>query len=376
MVRSQRLAALALVSSVVLAAPTLAFQKGDFYSGNTYRVLDGCSQNGVINRIDPVTYAITELFVDANGPITLPNLNSSISYDSYRDRIVFYEKVGAEVADFSLLSDTGVVSALPDPTNIRHTEIGGGASPDATTQTAPTGDGRIFLMGRDFVVPTFWRFQYWDANDTLHELLDQTGSSPYTFTPTGALYAIVYDARTNALFFTQGEIDDTTIYKAPLSADGTRVAGPVESTTFAVSASADRPMQWSDGPGSQLFLLIDTNSNLSESRLQLVDPVSLTRQIWATQLAPLVAVQTTGFYDPARAAAIVRFNTDLRQIDQGETGNGTLLASGAFCHSGTSSYLIRIGGPPSVPTLRGGGHAALAAALLGLGLALGARRLR
>jgi hypothetical protein len=110
--------------------------------------------------------------------------------------------------------------------------------------------------------------------------------------------------------------------------------------------------------------------------VQLVDPVSLARQTWATYGASFAAAQTTGGYYPARNAAIVRWDTDLRQIDQGEIANGTLLAGGVFCHSGTHPRLTRIGGLPSILASGTGGLAALAAALLGLGLALEARRLR
>jgi len=224
---------------------------------------------------------------------------------------------------------------------------------------APTGDGRIYMHD---MTPqgTLHPFVYLDATGALNTLLDSTGTVPFLIDGQGNfdVREILWDAGTNALFVASntggacqgGASDKVNVHKLPLSADGTRVAGPVSCAQFEVSTSGETPTGLSRGPAGSLLLVVDTNSNNQEPRMVLVDPATVAMSAFASNGSYTGAAATNaGTWSSTLSKAVIldTLTDELREYGAGETGNGTVLVPtgvpvSAGGSSGETATLIEI----------------------------------
>jgi hypothetical protein len=363
----------AAVAAVFLAAPAAA-QGGGFAStdlGLYSPAIQGISStSGALVLVD-LAGGTASILVDT---ISTLGFQGAAVFDPYRQRMVF----------------CGSVNSVLDPLHLWAANAAGqlddlGQVGQQFFALAPTGDGRIYL--RD-ATSGAQPFKYIDAAGTLRTLLDATGTAPFN-TDGGAsqdAHHMIHDVASNALFVASGfgacpagVTNRINIRKLPLSADGTRVSGPVSCTQFEVSASGEAAVGWSHGPLGQLVLVVDTNAGGSEPRILLVDPATLGVSVFASP-GPF-------FGDPALNAGtwsgslgqvvVLETLTDvLRAFSAGTSGAGTTLpivgtvsAAGSSgetaslfavdasaCEGGWLPYGAGLAGAGGfVPTLTGGG---------------------
>ncbi|MFT3683876.1 MAG: hypothetical protein QM783_02930 [Phycisphaerales bacterium] len=232
------------------------------------------------------------------------------------------------------MSSNGVVSSMPP------------AGANNLSCFAPTGDGRIYFWG----VATH-QIRYYDSANNIHTLMGIGGSTPYQY-PIRA-DAMFYDAGTNALFVvSQATNDFTQVTKIPLNAAGTAVTASVTVQSFDASPGFNTEicMGISKGPGGKLFLAIDDNGGGDIGRMQTIDPVTMTAQIYATSNYSGVGAEVAGVYMPTLNMALMYdpFGSRLRGYSQGQHGEGspvTVPGIVGTCFIGTPSQMIVIDAP-------------------------------
>jgi hypothetical protein len=340
---------LALLGSAVLV-PGLAaaFESGDLYLLS--RALPSVGEG--ILRIDPASGA-TSLLVDAPS-----NLRPSLSYDPFRDRLLFVEMVatGVRTAD-----EAGALATLPTA----------GTGP---MQVAARGDGIVYLwFGPGTAPPALAAgFGYLDASNALHDLLNASGTARFTFT--SSFQDMLYDPGTNSLLCFSGvpfgpcpTASQTCAVRIPLTADGTQVAGALSFVQVDVSASAESVDGSSRIPGGDVLVVVDTNSNDREPRMQRLDPAAMTFTAFASNgpYTGAAATDTGGWHAGlGRALVLDTFADTLRSFGSGEVGGGTTFATGvSSTGSGEDARLLQIPSGPAVPALPLWGAAGIGAAL-------------
>jgi hypothetical protein len=279
-----------------------------------------------VMRIDPVTGQTT--IIASN----IPGFRGRGSYDPYRQRIVASVIVGNPL----LVASDGTWEELP--LDYAFTPI----------NFAPIGDGRIYFTAGAGI-------GWVDANGVVHTLMDETGQAPFQLAPTLSTGGFIYHVLTNSLFYADGDPSgQTSVEKIPLTLDGSQLAGPVQSVLYDVSSTFDEPKHFGRGPGGQLILVVDDNSNSQLPRVLLVDPETLDVTVYATCGYFGVGGQVAGTYSLERDQAVVldSLGDNLRLYDQGEVGEGTIWVSGAVSSPGGSGevvQMIEIGGTIAAP---------------------------
>jgi hypothetical protein len=300
-----RLAPIALAVAVAptsLAQPS-SFQNGDLYFLSKNYPLSGGGSGQAVVHVDPTTWAhnaINEsMAFQARG-----------SYDPYRDRLILH--IGTGVAELVAMDALGGTSGLIPP---------GQAGADLT---APVGDGRIYYWGDG-------KLGFLDALDTQNILLDQTGAAQQLLT---AANMLIYDPGTNSLIAATGGTL-TTYTKFMLNGAGDQVVS-IASNTVDASFTVENPVGMNRGPGGLIYVQIDDNSNNTNPRMQLLDPVTLATSTYASSGGRIVGGDVAGAYSSVAGVSVVleslvdTFQTHV----QGTTGAGTTVATGV---SGTGS---------------------------------------
>src|SRR5262249_30834087 len=104
---------------------------------------------------------------------------------------------------------------------------------------SPTGDGRIYCTDSQTQNQLAWI----DAANRVHLLLNDAGTGPYQFSagPLSSMRGMRYEPGTNALYMCS-TLDCSgvsnlkiNVGKLPLSADGTRTAGPLTCASYDVT---------------------------------------------------------------------------------------------------------------------------------------------
>ena len=335
------------VAAVLVAAPALA-QGGGFAAtdlGLYSTTIQGISStSGALVLVDLAGGTATVL-VD-----TFSTLGSqgAAAFDPYRQRIVFCAGLNS-VFDPLHLWAVNAAGQLDDL----------GQLGQQFFALSPTGDGRIYMRHATSAAQPF---KYIDAAGTLHTLLDAAGAAPFD-TDGGAstdAHNMIYDAASNALFVASGlgacpagVVNRINVRKLPLSADGTRVSGPVSCAQFEVSTSSEAAVGWSRGPLGQLVLIVDTNASGLEPRILLVDPATLAISVFASP-GPFFgdAALNAGTWAGSLGQVVVLDTlTDvLRAYAAGSSGAGaTLPITGtvsAPASSGESAALFAVGSSP------------------------------
>ncbi|HKX45724.1 MAG TPA: hypothetical protein VJP77_03415 [Planctomycetota bacterium] len=334
---------LALAALSSLAAPAAAqsggFQAGDLYLYNpAYQGLS--SSDGALVRIDPLTGA-QQIVVDL---VTSNSSGDVLAYDPFRDRLIFFGGL------------------VPNSNSVYLCDAAGNLQPLGFTVTsgptlgrfAPRGDGLIYFVGHN--APG--TFQYLDAANQAHPLLDAAGVAPYVVGglpgPTTRLHyhpptnSLVATTTNNSVICPGGENDAVNIHQLQLSPDGTRV---LSETCFQYDLHptnlGEVPVGLSNGPGGDLLLVVDDNTNTTLPRMARIDPVAGTATPFAWNGGAGSAATNAGCYSHVRGQAVIldTGNDVLRAFSAGESGQGTIIATGVSSAggSGETATLIEIG---------------------------------
>ncbi|HTE06446.1 MAG TPA: hypothetical protein VK824_09635 [Planctomycetota bacterium] len=372
-----RLVPLCLSALLGLGALVSA-QGGGFHAGELFVYTGGLTSPGYtgpgILRVDPVSGA-SSVFVPLWS--TLDDVGA-MAFDPYRQRLVF----GAALAGVD-----------PSPVMYLWLADGSGQLVNLTKDTlpavqfsalAPAKDGRIYCRTtHDTTKP----FRFLDASNQLRVLYASDGVTPMAIDGNAnyLVNGMIYDAATNALFIASTTpapgfpLAAVNVRKLPLSADGSRVIGPVGNATFEISpnppdqSSWETPRGWSYGPGGKLVLNILCIDDEVLPRLLLVDPVTSAISVWASdgEEQPATGLgwsTTTGAaYTTALNKVVVAdyWNIKLRAYAQGATGGpGTVIATSPAAVNGNGYYVNVTAVPPDACS---GGWIAYGTGLAGKG---------
>jgi hypothetical protein len=325
---------LGLVAAVLLASTVPGqggFLPGDLYLQST-ALVNSSSLGGGLMRIDPFTGA-TQLLVNytASG-----GGGGTASYDPFRDRIVAYGGIGASSARLWAIDASGSAMDLGLPLQ-------------SYALIAPRGDGIVYCRAGPSQA-----LEYVDPGNVLHSVVDAAGVAPFVFPGgTGGVHALIHHGSENALFAASqtgsavcsgGSVLHLSIYKLPLSSDGTRVVGPVTCGQAIVDpAGGEVPVNWSLLPSGDLLLVVDTNSNAQQPRMLVVDRATLATSTFASNGSYIGAAATNaGTYSTARGAAVIldTFSDVLRVFAAGSSGNGSVLANGVSSGGGSGEVAV------------------------------------
>lgn len=273
-------------------------------------------------RVDPVTGNTTTLLTGG-----YPNgFSGSAVYDSFRD-VMFVN-----------------VSLPPDPYwlgRVWAVQANGTATAVAGFGTGTfralcsVGDGRVFYQ-----VHQTGEIRWLDANNQSQTLLDASGTSPFQF----EVEHMIYHAPSNSLIATTSgwwSTNDCTptacsIFRIPLSANGTRVSGVV--TCASIASNNQEVMSLDFLPGGQILLCLASGAPGFAYLLRTVDPVSLAIGNWAW---PALGDVDGAVYSPRAGGAILlddAYNS-LRLFTPGTAASsGTVIPTTLPVSSATSGY--------------------------------------
>ena len=321
-----------LLPALALPAAAQQCQSGDLYVASSSLTIGGVAKCGIV-RVDPYTGSKTLV-------TQFQQIGTSSGFDPFRGALVLFGTPPVP-KPFGLYA----VDSLGNTTFL-NTD-----SANSRTLTA-TGDGRIYWVATDANI------RYIDAANAKHDLLNQAGTATYKVSSLGsAAGAIHYDAGTNSLFFgyfglagpCSGSFSAVTyVMRAQLNAAGSQVVGAETIVPICLGWTAQlgsdvyTPNAFSKGPGGNIFLSVDDNTNAALGRMLLIDPVSLSYSVYATN-GPigtyLPAATNAGCYSHALGRAVIldTGGDALRLYSQGETGAGSVLAQGDLISSGGGS---------------------------------------
>jgi hypothetical protein len=259
-----------------LTAPASA-QGGGFTAGDLYVSghQGGSPPHGLV-RVDPISgdAALLKKYTSISGW-------ESLVFDPYRQRLVMMARLAP--ADGILwrpyLTDASGAFAPLDP-------------PVASWNgLSPTGDGRIYF--RD-MLSTVQPFQWLDAANQIHVLYDTDGVTPFLMGGfANWLEDMIYVASENALFtvtpgtapFTAcpgGNGSSLHVRKLPLTADGTRLSGPMSCAEYDVVWDGETSHGFSLMPDGDLLLGAHTGVyGTPLARLVRVNPSTLAMSSFA-----------------------------------------------------------------------------------------------
>ncbi len=204
----------------------------------------------------------------------------------------------------------------------------------------PTVDGRLYFQRSGFGNTTL---EYLDAANQLHVLMDETGLAPAAV----EVEHLVYDPVGNVLIgsassgWSSGSCGDptmNTIWRIPLSADGSQLSGPVTCTPLA--ASSLNSMSLSRLPNGRILATYAGTNPFGftiHEKMWSIDPATLGAVLWAeSDLADINA----GVYSTRLDRAVLFYDTtnELRTYAQGQGGGGTPLPVSLPIGDGTTGF--------------------------------------
>lgn len=348
MIRLACAVSLFLLPGFTATAQSSGFREGEVFLYSTGLSAPGYTGAGIL-RVDPVA-GTGSVFVQTLGGYSA-NYVGGMAFDPYRQRLGFSSAIGTPYEHLWFADGQG---------NVQNVTAGMFPAGVSLTGLSPTGDGRIYCNEPyGSVAPLHW----FDAQNGYHVLYDSDGVTPMRIDGTSnfSIDGMIYDPGTNALFvasttpapgFPQAAVN---IRKLPLSADGTRVVGPVGNVQFEISAappaasSGEAPRGWSRGPNGQLALLVHSIDQEILPRMLLVDPGTSAVSVYAscgqsTQPGAW-AVTTGGVYHPQLGAFLLVdfWNGKLRAYSQGSSGNGTVVGTTPVA---TIGYWVNVASVP------------------------------
>ena len=346
---TRAIVSLAACAASALCAAPVAAQGGGFTAGDMY--LYSASVDAPGGPAGPSVSGLVHVDLSAGtAHMLVPTTSQSQSagsavFDPYRQRILF----------------DGTLALPSEPVRLWAVDAAGSLEALVTVNLslsafAPTGDGRVYFRAAGSSSP----FRYLDANNDVQVLMDETGTLPFAVDGNANFdfRGMIYDAGTNALliapigneFCAGGVLSRINVRKLPLSADGTRVVGPVTCAQFEVSASAESMAGFSRGPAGQIVLVVDTNSNNLEPRMLLVDPVTLDIVPFASNGHAFAAATNAGTWCSSLGKVVILDTGSdvLRAFAAGESGAGTILAlDGSVSSTGGSAEAVTLAEVPT-----------------------------
>lgn len=341
--RTLAAAVLALLSIGHVRAQGPGFRPGDIYL-LTAAWSGPAPWDARLMRFDPFTGQATTL-VDCWGISQFPG---SLAFDPWRDRIVFIADVpGTGLTTLNLVDAGGNIQ------NLGYTGL-------AALNLAPASGGRIYFQN---LWANLRRIYYLDAANVEHTLVIQSpaGLVPFELIPAQntSIRGMIYHPGLNALFFAQdsnhlpcsgGQGDVITVRRAYLSTDGSQVVGQVACAQFdaAPGEALEYPVGWSHGPEGKLLLVVRNTTDAQQPRMILVDPSTLAMSPFASN-GPYTGAFATlaGTYSQllGRTVILDSGNDVLRTYGPGETGSGSVLATGVSYAqwSSEAAQLLEIG---------------------------------
>jgi hypothetical protein len=257
------------LAAIVVAAghpsPAASFTEGDLYLITD----DYLSFGPAVVRVDPVTGSHF-LFKDLT--ISGGNHFRHLTYDSVRDVLVFRDSQPSSGLWY-LDADGNLTQPQPGVSTPR--------------LLAARDDGLIYtLKGAS-------TYEYIDLSNVSHDLLGEDGLTPYVMPDSLDFDTMVYDPGTNSLVLAKADHVSpkilcadplqTCIVRLPLDPTGTRVAGPAVGTQVNPNATnqEDRVVGTGILPSGEVLIAVDTNTNLVEDRLWLLDPRTMSTRLYA-----------------------------------------------------------------------------------------------
>ncbi len=325
--RSTRLA-LDLVLAAGLAVPALSqtsFTPGDTYYRTNSLPSQPATVPGVLKlSLSPPGWQL-HVLAEANS-----NGYRAMCYDPWRDRLLVYYGFGAG-----------------NPPELWAFDAAGGGTPMGLSQQgveglAATGDGRVYFVTAGGFGADAHVVRWIDAAGAEHTLLDATGTAPLELCPLSqppSLDAMFYEAATQALYISArtgyctcpgGNPAALPVYQLPLSADGTRLSGPIRCADFDVDGTAGLNSEACAGisrlPDGDLLVIVDTASFGLEAHLLRLDPTTMTLSPWSLLSGPPfpVGVIGSGMWSSQLGGAVVSGGMDgeLFKFLESPTANG------------------------------------------------------
>ncbi len=295
------------------------------------------SGSGGVVRIDPVTGIVTPV-VDFQG--STQSVRGSLAYDPYRDQLLFVGSLSpAEPKKLFAYDGSGNLIDL-------------GFHNTTLSLITPASGGRVYMLESSASTG----LRYLDKNNAMQTVMDASGSQAFV-APTWSISVMLYDPGTNSLLMVTpsgspwncGPVINSNVHRLQLSADGSRVTSEESCLSIgADSSGSNGPVGISRTPAGEALIVIDTNSNATQPRMQLIDPVSGTAGPFASNGYAGAAATNAGTYSSALGRAVIldTGNDLLRSFGLGESGAGTLIIPSsqisAAGSSGESATLIEI----------------------------------
>ncbi len=308
--------ALAAALSIRSELPAqFGFRAGDLFLYTPSTVTNGY----MLLRIDPLSPTPTPLIhFDTTW---IAQARDGACYDPARDRIL----VSAGLT--SSTPELWAVDFLGNATSLGHSGYW-------LNQMTARGDGIVYCTQ---VPGTLTEILVLDSIGGLQPLMDSAGAAPFV---APIFDRMIYHPGENALYLAENAWftgacspgtwtgDMINLHRVPLTANGMRVAGPVTCASLDISTSAQAATGWSLLPGGDLLLVVDTNSNSLEPRMQRIDPTTLAASTFASN-GPYIgaASKPAGIWSNTlgRAVLVDTYSHVLRAFGPGEAGAGTVL---------------------------------------------------
>jgi hypothetical protein len=336
-----------VVAGLALGAAPLVAQSGGFSAGELLlyspAIQGSSSHDGALLRIDPLTGQASVL-VDLLQSL---HYGGPLAYDSFRDRVIFCGGIATPTGQSRvyLLDGFGATQDL-------------GLGERTLYGFSPAQQGRIYYFDQQTLATA--PLKYLDASHVEHTVTDGTGAAPFVL-GSGLYQSMIFDAPTNSLLLAASNSAThacpgglwfaVNVRKLPLSADGSRVVGPVDCAQFTVdSGGGSKPVGLSRAPAGQVLLVVDTNSNASQPRMLSIDPSTLSIAPFASNNHAFAAGTNAGCFSSARGEAVIldTGNDVLRAFGPGGSGGGTVIATSipvsSSGSSGESATLVEVAG--------------------------------
>ncbi|MCR9245084.1 MAG: hypothetical protein NXI31_08625 [bacterium] len=330
---------LSVVVSIIVPlalAVGLVAQPG-FRPGELFLYTPSTATNGyMLLRIDPrAATAVPLVHFDY---ASIAQALDGACYDPFRDRILVSAGLTGAPPELWAVDSAGRTQSR-------------GHSGYWINKMTSRGDGIVYCV----TVPgSLTEIRYLDASDNLQPLMDASGVAPFV---SPRFTRMIYHPGQNALFLAENAWypsacaagtwtgDIINVHRVPLAPNGTQVAGPVTCTTIDISNSAQAATGWSLLPGGDLLLVIDTNSNSTEPRMQRIDPVTLAASTFASSGSYIgTAAVPAGVWSNTVGAAVVvdSSNHVLRAYGAGAIGPGVVLPPAGITFSNYNHGVLRL----------------------------------
>lgn len=312
-----------ILSSVLLATlATLGTAHAQWVDGELIVQAPLPSTALALIRVDPAT-GNSSILVSGHGRV---GHAGACAFDPYRNALIANISLPPDpygLGKLWALQSDGTGSSL------------GGLSGVTLRGICSAGDGRIFYQVHNGTNAIQWI----DAANAVHTLLDASGTAPFLFSYEHA----VWHPTTNSLLVTNSGWWSTnhcgpascSIFRIPLSPDGSRVAGAPLCASFATGNNEVMGLDYM--PGGDLLVTVADGAFTGTPKLVRINPVTLAVSPFAT---PQMGNLDGGCYSATIGRAIVLDDgaNVLRTFAPGQSGIGAVLSTTMPVGDFTSGY--------------------------------------